>query len=135
MALFQWNQSYSVRVAELDRQHQSLFALLNQLHDAMLSGEGNAIIQETLALLVEYTDVHFKAEERYFRTFNYHGRRTHELEHAAFIEKLSSLRKRVETGKGRVSVETLDFMRDWLKEHIRHTDQQYADFFNEKGLH
>jgi hemerythrin len=38
MALFVWNDSYSVKVAMCDEQHKKLFAIINDLADAMRMG-------------------------------------------------------------------------------------------------
>jgi hypothetical protein len=35
MALLTWSTEYSVAVEVIDKQHQQLFAMLNELHDAM----------------------------------------------------------------------------------------------------
>ena len=40
MALLTWTTEYSVAVEAIDKQHQKLFAMLNELHDAMKSGKG-----------------------------------------------------------------------------------------------
>ena len=43
MALIQWNDSLKVGVAEIDKQHQKLVDMINDLHDAMRQGQGNAV--------------------------------------------------------------------------------------------
>ena len=35
MAFFEWNDSYSVGVVEIDRQHQRLIDFIDQLYEAM----------------------------------------------------------------------------------------------------
>jgi len=40
MALFDWNDQLSVGVAEIDKQHQELVKLINDLHEAMREGAG-----------------------------------------------------------------------------------------------
>ena len=43
---FQWTQKYSVNVAELDQQHQGLFDTVNQLNEALTSGQGQLVTDE-----------------------------------------------------------------------------------------
>jgi hemerythrin len=40
MALIQWNDGLSVNVVEIDRQHQKLIGMINDLNDAMRQGKG-----------------------------------------------------------------------------------------------
>lgn len=40
MALFNWNDSYSVKVELCDAQHKKLFAIINNLADGMRMVEG-----------------------------------------------------------------------------------------------
>ena len=44
MSLITWDESLSVNVAEIDRQHQKRVAMINELHDAMKSGKGKEIV-------------------------------------------------------------------------------------------
>ena len=63
MPLFVWNDSYSVKVAELDNQHKKLIGLINQLYDAMKEGKGKDVLEVIFTELIEYTKNHFSAEE------------------------------------------------------------------------
>jgi hypothetical protein len=37
-AMFEWKRGYSVNIASIDAQHQQLFAIAAELHEAMRSG-------------------------------------------------------------------------------------------------
>lgn len=41
MPLIQWNESLSVGVVEIDRQHRKLVELINDLNNAMRQGKGH----------------------------------------------------------------------------------------------
>jgi hemerythrin-like metal-binding protein len=64
MTTFQWTADYAVGVRQIDEEHQRLFALAEEMHRAMLEGEGKAILQALLAGLVAYTSYHFAHEEQ-----------------------------------------------------------------------
>ena len=114
MALIKWNDSFSVNVAEIDQQHQKLVSMINGL--------------------ISYTATHFKTEERYFTQFGYPETDSHKKEHAAFVQKVSDFKDGFEEGKLSLSIEVMNFLSDWLQNHIKGTDKKYSQFFNEKGL-
>ena len=44
MGLMEWDDSFSVKVAEIDSQHQKLFELINSLYDAMKEGKSKDML-------------------------------------------------------------------------------------------
>jgi hemerythrin len=135
MPLLEWSAKYSVRVRELDWQHQQLFAMLNELYDAMQAGNGRAVIGAILQRLLNYTDYHFKSEEALLREHGYEEDASHRAEHAALGYRAKALMLRFEGGEIGVAAETLRFLADWLKSHIVGSDMKYAGFLNGKGVH
>jgi hemerythrin len=134
MAFIQWDNSLSVGVAEIDKQHQKLVQLINDLGDAMKQGKGQVVMGGILNELVTYTQVHFGHEEKYFVQFQYPETYSHKQEHAAFVKKATELKDGFEKGQIGLSLQVMDFLCDWLKKHIKGTDQKYSKFFNDKGL-
>ena len=134
MALIQWNDSFSVKVAEIDRQHQKLVSMINDLGDAMKQGKGKDVLGNIISGLVSYTATHFKTEEKYFDQFGYPETDSHKKEHAAFVKKVTDFKDGFEKGKLGLSIKVMNFLSDWLKNHIKKTDMKYSQFFNEKGL-
>ena len=63
MALVTWTDNLSVGVELIDNQHTVLFNTINELHDAMMKGQGRAKVGELLGMLLAYTRNHFSAEE------------------------------------------------------------------------
>jgi hemerythrin len=134
VALIQWDSSFSVKVAEIDRQHQKLVFIVNELNDAMKHGQGKDVLGDIVNGLITYTATHFHAEEKYFHRFGYPEIDSHKKEHAAFVTKVSEFKDGFEKGTLGLSVEVMTFLSDWLKKHIKVTDMKYSQFFNEKGL-
>lgn len=134
MALIQWDGSFSVKVAEIDQQHQKLMSMINELNDAMRQGKGKDVLGKIVNGLFSYTVTHFSMEEKYFDRFGYPETDSHKKEHVAFVKKVSEFKDGVEKGKLGLSIEVMNFLSDWLKNHIKLTDMKYSQFFNEKGL-
>jgi hemerythrin len=134
MAVMQWNANLSVGVAVIDNQHQRLLAQINELSEAMKQGKGKEVLGKILTNLISYTVTHFQAEEKYFDLFRYPETSIHKREHVAFVKKVSDFKEGFEKGKLSVTIELMDFLSDWLKDHIQGTDKKYTQFFNAKGL-
>ena len=60
---------------------------------------------------------------------------THSYVHKSFITKVAEFQAQHKAGKQLVTVEILDFLKQWLVEHIMGADKKYAAFFNAKGVH
>ena len=134
MTLINWNDSLSVGVAEIDRQHKNLIAMINELDNAMRVGKGKDVIGRIVDDLIIYTATHFRIEEKYFAQFGYPGAEKHKKEHAAFVKKVADFNNGFGKGKLALTTEVMSFLSDWLKNHIMGTDKEYTNFFNEKGL-
>jgi hemerythrin len=134
MSLFVWDASYSVDISEIDRQHQKLFTLFNELYDAMQQGCGNEVIGNVLASVVDYTAYHFAHEEELFRRHGYPDETAHRAEHAKLTEQARTLEQRLLSGHREVTMVTLKFLCDWLANHIMGADQKFAPFLIEKGV-
>lgn len=134
MTLFSWKDQYSVKVKEIDNQHKMLIGILNELYEAMLAGEAKEVIGGTIKSLADYTGVHFSYEETLMKKHNFPGYQEHKNIHTQFIAKVADFQDKHKQGKLMLSMEVMNFLKDWLKNHINGIDKKYADFFNQKGV-
>ncbi len=134
MNLFAWDAKYRLEIDEIDKQHQHLFGLFNQLYDAMQDGRANDVIDDVLTNVVDYTAYHFAHEEALFRRYGYPEEIAHRKEHQKLTEQAKALSRRLRAGHGDVSMATLKFMADWLSSHILREDKKFAPFLIERGL-
>ena len=134
MALFTWNDSYSVNIREIDDQHKILVKLINDLHDAMKVGKGKEVMGTTIKELVDYTAYHFDHEEKLFTSNGYPESSQHKAIHEKLIAEVKTLQKNYESGNTVISMEVMNFLKDWLSGHIMGTDKKYSSFLNAKGI-
>jgi hemerythrin len=134
MALIQWNDSLSVGVAEIDKQHQKLVQMINDLHDAMRQAKGSSVLGPLVSGLIDYTNTHFKAEEKYFIRFAYPETEAHKKLHADFVAKVLDFKKKFEANSVGLSMDVMNFLSNWLQSHIKGEDKKYTACFNANGL-
>ena len=135
MALFVWNEKYSVGVREMDTQHKVLVDIINELYQAMQENRSKEIVGPIISKLVNYTKTHFTNEERYMEKYGYPELASQKREHIAFVDKITGYKNDFEAGKVAMTVGMTSFLKDWLINHISGIDKKYGPFFNEKGLH
>ena len=134
MALINWSDSLSVNVNEIDLQHRKLIDMINELNEAMKIGKGKDSLGKILNGLISYTATHFKTEEQFFDKFGYPDTVNHKKEHVAFVKKVTDFQDGFEKKNLAVTMEVMNFLSDWLRNHIKGTDKKYSKFFNDKGL-
>ena len=131
MALLTWNDSYSVKVDKMDEQHQKLFGLINSFYDEIGKQSQDKLIFDLIAGMKDYTILHFNEEEQLMQQCNYPGLTEHKKEHADFISKVSDLEEKLKSGKMIISFEITNFLKDWIKKHIKESDQQYSAYIGQ----
>lgn len=134
MSLFDWKDEYSVGIAELDGQHKKLVDALNRLFSAMRDGGARDVSGSILSELVQYAKTHFTYEEDLMTLYNYPGFADQKKAHEVFIQKIGKFLEKYRQGKFMLSLEIMNFMKEWLREHIVGSDKQYTDFFRQKGV-
>lgn len=134
MALVTWDPSFSVQVRRCDEDHKKLFAIINTLHDAMSVGKGGEVVQRVVEELLDYTKVHFSAEEALLERTKYPGLTGHRQRHKEFVTKVEEFQKDLAHGKAGQSIVVLTFLKDWLTNHIRQIDQQYSAHMKASGV-
>ncbi len=126
MAMMEWNDSLKVGHGLIDRDHQRLVALINQLGEAMSAGQGKDACSAVLDELIDYTKTHFASEERLMAAHGYGDAAAHRAEHASLIEDVEDFRIKYHAGMATLSVFLLRFLMEWLTYHILQSDKKLA---------
>ena len=131
-----WSDSYSVGVEELDKQHQGIINIINELYQ--LYSEDNlqkSQLEEIFTKLIDYAEKHFKSEERYFELYAYPERDNHVKMHDSYNDKVNSLKEDyLKTNNKETLFAINNFLNEWWTWHINNADKQYAKYFDESGL-
>ena len=134
MALFSWTPGYSVNVTQMDDEHKKLFALISQLHEAMGAGKGKDVVGPILGELGNYAQTHFAHEESIMQSNNYPGYAKQKAAHDAFIAKVKEMQAQQKAGQLMMSMQVMNFLKDWLVNHIMGMDKNYGPYLNAKGV-
>ena len=131
--MFEWKSEYSLGHGDIDGQHQRLFELASHLHAAMTQGKGKESLSKTLADLVAYTRQHFANEERLMQAHHYPEYAEHKAAHDALTARVVEFQKEFDAGRVGMTVELLQFLKDWLRTHIGETDHKVALYLRSRA--
>ena len=134
MALIEWTPALSVDITMIDEQHKKLFKYINELYEALSQKKEKEILSRLFKDLEDYTKFHFGLEEENFVKFNYSEKDVHIAQHKMFTEKLAELEAGIKNETSDPE-DLLLFLVDWLKNHIKISDHNYAACFHEHGMH
>jgi hemerythrin-like metal-binding protein len=135
MPLMTWTEKLAVGVKVLDDDHKKLVGMVNQLYDAIQSGRGKDSLGPILDGLVDYTKVHFAREEQLFSQTGYTASAAHHKEHEDLTRQVLDVQQKYKAGvSGTLSLEVMNFLKNWLITHIQGSDQKYGPHLNSKGI-
>ena len=134
MAIIEWNDSLSVQIPSIDRQHKVLIDLINKLGKAIQEEKSTAAVSYVVQELVHYTVVHFVYEEGLFKTYGYPEEESHKIAHHKLADKVLQYKTRIEKGDKAIGDELMAFLKDWLTNHIMKEDMAYSAHLNQRGV-
>lgn len=131
-----WIPEYSVKVRELDEQHKKLIDLINQVYGYIYRQEAPDKILDLVNEIGNHAVLHFNTEEGYFKKFNYPLTDEHENYHRQLLMDVANYKKQIISAPENFTIaeKFVDFLENWLADHMMIQDKKYGQFFNEHGL-
>ena len=124
MDLIVWRDYFDVGVDKIDAQHKHLVHLINVLFNSLGSKDKEDDLKKVFLELYSYAINHFTAEEALMLERKSPGLETHKMEHQEFIQKVNDFKDKYLKGDAKVNLEMLNFLKDWLLNHIAGTDKK-----------
>ncbi|MGO9015289.1 MAG: bacteriohemerythrin [Dissulfurispiraceae bacterium] len=130
----QWSDVFSVNIKLIDEQHKQLFRLINDLYAAWKSNKPREVMGNVFSGLLDYTDKHFKQEEEIFNRYGYPETSNHMEIHRALVKQVVETKNKFDRGEIKVNADIMNFLKNWLNNHILRVDKKYSAFLNSKGV-
>ncbi len=129
-----WDDKFSFGISIIDKEHRKFIDVINKAFVAKEQNDNPKEVQALLKEMANYTITHFATEEAYMIKFNYPEYKYHKGEHHDFsMTTIANLRKVIK-GDYQIANELLEYLKQWLVNHIQGTDRKYIDCFKKKGL-
>ena len=132
--MIEWDDKYSLGISIIDNEHRKFIDVINKAYVAKEQNDNPKEVQNLLKVMTDYSVSHFTTEEAYMLKYNYPEYKYHKEEHHDFtMTTLANLRKVIK-GDYQIANELLEYLKQWLVNHIQGTDRKYIDCFKMKGL-
>ncbi|HNY30345.1 MAG TPA: hemerythrin family protein [Fibrobacteria bacterium] len=119
MDIFIWDETMESGVPEIDRQHRTLFTAANELHEAILAGEGGGNFHAIKHVFHTETLRHFRREESLMRETGYPLEEAHRQEHRRFEDLLERM---VSEEEAPTAFQVLQVLNSMIRGHIVEVD-------------
>jgi hemerythrin len=129
--MYEFKEEFKTGITGIDAEHKKLFEIADRAYETLMNDfipDKYDYIVEILKELKDYAATHFKHEEEYMMSIHYRKLISQKTEHNEFIEKISGydLNQLDENQKDAI-LEILDFLNDWLINHILKSDKQIGE--------
>ncbi|MCL6263415.1 bacteriohemerythrin [Craterilacuibacter sp. RT1T] len=128
-----WRRAYESGHDGIDAEHQTLFAISNQLLDAVLQMRSRESIAELIARLLADVSQHFQHEEAVMHAAGYPQAEQHAAIHAGLLAQAYALCSRFEQGEASIG-ELFQFLaHEVIARHMLREDRLFFPYLN--GAH
>lgn len=140
LMLLMWTENLSVGVKTFDDDHKRLIRMINELHGAIEDVDaqgkiGEEEIEIALHRLENYFTTHCLREEETMAKTGYPGLVEHKQEHQMFFATVTEMAQHFRGSRDpKHASEIMQFMYDWLTDHIFVIDRKYTMHMKAKGI-
>jgi hemerythrin-like metal-binding protein len=134
-----WREDFATGVAEIDEQHMILVHTLNEAATKLIHDTSQETLEQITQDLLSYALYHFETEEELMQRYGYaeaadDAAEQHLSQHRAFSAKVVSVRDGLKSGMKITASDLLDFLNNWLVNHILNTDKKLGAFIVAKRV-
>lgn len=124
------NEDWFINFKAMDDDHKMLFGAIHRLETAVDGKEPKEIVVKIFDELVEYTEWHFRHEERLMQDNHFDGFEKHQKIHRSLARQVKRTQQDIMENKICISDDLYIFMWDWWYGHIQNVDKELAEFLN-----
>ncbi len=131
---FKWQSQFETGIKSIDDQHRVLVSIIGDLERAIHEKTSTKIIDHLLSRIVTYIATHFSHEEKWLLFTKYPDAESHKVEHEILKQQIFDFHSKVQTKMPDIDKNLLEFLKNWINDHIMKSDKKYVDHFIEKKV-
>lgn len=123
MSLVEWRDEFRTGIAEVDHEHETLIALLNDLHDRVQAGADPEAVADFLGEVYAQIAAHFALEEKIMRDRGYDEFQDHKADHEHLLDGIRDIMEDQARGAYTDYSEALStHLQTWFTQHFKTRD-------------
>lgn len=129
--LLEWQDGYCLGIDLIDRQHQHIVYLINDLHSLVVQGASRSAHSRVFSELLITIAHHFRTEEVLMEFTRYPELLEHQDEHRKLMVSINMLKKVFDARESALGVQDVELVLAWIVEHTVNSDQKYKPFLKQ----
>ncbi len=130
MALIDWNTRLLTGQATMDRDHQKITGLINDMAESVLRNKDKRLCDAILRDIVHRTEAHFAMEAKLMDHHHYPRAEEHKAHHELLMHDLLTFKSWYDAGSTPQFGSVLAFLEGWWTHHIVWSDKELAEFIS-----
>ncbi len=126
MPIVTWDGNLEIGIEALDKQHEYLFEVINNLYHKIVKGRNRAAVVDLVDSMKNFVRYHFELEERLMAKSKYPELSKHKQAHARFIEAMEKYEFLGDASMDTLPIEALAFLIDWALWHFLTVDKRFV---------
>ena len=122
MSLINWKDEFLVGVPDVDHEHQQLIALINELHEKMLSQDRDVTVEDFLGEIYAQISAHFALEEKIMREHRYDQYDDHKEDHERLLDEIRDIMDEYEENSAFSDEALANALQVWFTDHFKTRD-------------
>ncbi|WP_158070095.1 bacteriohemerythrin [Motiliproteus sp. MSK22-1] len=111
----------------IDAQHKHLLSLIDCLAQNVKDEANLDKSIEAIEELLSYIEFHFETEEQLMKKLNFSDLKQHSAEHLQIKHHIRRIRDKTRAGETVLNTELVSILKDWITDHIVHSDMNHAE--------
>lgn len=128
------SDALSSGVPAVDDEHHLQLSLIVSARQALAERRAAHDVDELLDRFVDFSNVHFASEAMLMRLYQYAHFDAHVLEHDRVMEQLQAVRFDWRTGHIDLTLERMDTLVEWVRNHIATADRAFGRYLIRLGV-
>jgi hemerythrin-like metal-binding protein len=130
-----WNESSCIGVRQIDKDHERLIKILEQIQEHQYDNVRSEAISTIIDQLREFVSCCLRNEEEYMLKIGFPGYQAHIKQHKQFRKKNAALCIDVMNHKEIAPQDIYNFLSDWVANHFPDSDKKLQVFLEAKKAH